>query len=98
LVLAALAAFAVSLAAGLYVLLPKTTLLFSLEGSVLYEAFLPFREDMDEIYRRLVYDLERFWEVNDRRLQRLFLAFRVSTIALGIEVALLLTAATTRLV
>lgn len=90
LVVLALLAFALSVGSSLYVLMPKRGLVFSLAGSVLYEGLFDFRDDMAEVYRRVTYELDRFWESNDVRLQRLFLAFRVAAIALGVEVVLLL--------
>ena len=86
----ALGAFALSVVSSLYVLMPKRALVFSLAGSALYEGLFDFRDDMTEVYRRVTYDLDRFWEANDAKLQRLFLAFRVAAVALGIEVIVLL--------
>jgi hypothetical protein len=88
--LGALAAFVVSLAASVYVLLPKQNLVFSLVGPSIYEELYEFRETVDEVHRRLAYDLYRFWNHNDAALQRLFRAFWVAALALGFEVALLL--------
>jgi len=90
LVVLALVAFALSVVSSLYVLMPKSGLVFSLAGSALYEGLFDFRDDMAEVYRRVTYELDRFWESNDVRLQRLFLAFRVAAFALGVEVVLLL--------
>lgn len=53
-----------------------------------------FRADMAEVRRRLAYDLDRFWEANDRKLQKLFLSFRIAVSALAVEIAFLLAAAT----
>lgn len=86
----ALIAFGVSLAASLYVLLPKRNLIFSLAGSRMYEELYEFRDDIEEVHRRLAYDLDRFREENDRTLQRLLWAFRVAAALLGVEVVLLL--------
>ena len=87
-------AFAVSLVASLYILLPKRELLFSLVGAKVYEQMYEFRADMAEVHRRLAYDLDRFWEANDRKLQKLFLSFRIAVSALAVEIAFLLAAAT----
>jgi hypothetical protein len=88
--LLALAAFTVTIAASLYVLLPKTDFVFALVGSAVFEALYEFRDDPAEVCRRLAYDLDRFWEANDAKLQRLFWAFRLAVWALAIEVILLL--------
>jgi hypothetical protein len=89
--LAALAAFGVSLAASVYVLLPKRNLVFSLVGPSIYEELYEFRVTIEEVHRRLAYDLYRFWNDNDVKLQRLFRAFWIAAATLGLEVALLLT-------
>jgi len=88
----AFAAFAISIAASLYVLLPQKAFVFSLVGSNVYEELYEFRDDLSEVRRRLAYDLDRFWEANDRAMQAVFRAFRVATAALGAEIVLLLAA------
>lgn len=90
LALAAPAAFGFSLGASVYVLLPKQNLVFSLSGPGVYEELFEFRGTMEEVHRRLTYDLYPFWEQNDVRLQRLFRAFWIAAGALGFEVAFLL--------
>lgn len=65
LALASLGAFVISIAASVYILLPKKDLIFAESGSGLYEGLFSIREDMAEVYRRLAYDLDRFWESND---------------------------------
>ncbi len=90
LVAAAAAAFAVTIGASVYVLLPKSTFFFSVSGRAVLEELYEFRSDVGEIRRRLVYDMERFWETNDRVMQKLFRAFRLASLALVIEVVLLL--------
>jgi hypothetical protein len=90
----ALVAFAVSIAASLFVLMPKKNLVFAVIGSRVYEELYEFREDLGEVYRRLAYDLDRFWVTNDRVLQRLFSAFRIAAWTLVAEVALMLASLT----
>jgi hypothetical protein len=80
----------VSIGASLYVLVPKSDLVFSLAGSAVFEELFAFRDEMDEVHRRLAYDLDRFWRRNDGKLRCLFIAFRLSAIALAAEVLLLL--------
>lgn len=92
LALAAIVAFVASLGASLYVLLPKSSLVFSLVGAKVYEGLFEFVDDADEIYRRLAYDLDRFWEANDPVIRRLVRAFTVATISLALEIAFLLAA------
>lgn len=88
--IAALVAFAVSIAASVYILLPKRNLVFSLAGPRVFEEPYEFDGDTGEVHRRLAYDLHRFWEQNDVKLQSLFRAFRVAALFLGLEVGLLL--------
>jgi hypothetical protein len=86
----ALAGFALTIGVSLYVLMPKRNLVFALVGSHVYEELYEFRDELDEVHRRLAYDLDRFWEANDRTLQRLLWGFRIAAAALGVEVVLLL--------
>jgi hypothetical protein len=67
-------------------------LIFLLSGSLVCEELYEFREDMEEVHRRLAYDLDRFREQNDRILQWLLWAFRSAAASLGAEVVLLLAA------
>jgi hypothetical protein len=90
----ALAAFGVTIAASLYVLLPKRNLVFALVGSRVFEELYEFRGEIPEVHRRLTYDLDRFWEANDRIMQRLIWVFRVAAWALAIEIGSLLTSLT----
>lgn len=92
--LLAVAALAVAVLAGVYVLMPKKGLTFALSGVGLYESLYRFREDMAEVYRRSTYDLQQFWESNDATIVRLVFAYRVGASALVVEVALLLAAVT----
>jgi hypothetical protein len=85
-------AFAISIAASVYVLLPKPAkFVFSLEGSAVFEELYEFRDDMPEVYRRLAYDLDRFWDENDDVMARLLWWFRVAAAALAVEIIILLT-------
>jgi hypothetical protein len=87
-----LLAFAISVAASVYVLMPKARrFVFSLEGSAVFEELYEFRDDMPEVYRRLTYDLDRFWDENDAVMARLFRWFQIAAAALAAEIILLLT-------
>lgn len=88
---AALVAFAVSIGGSIYILLPKRDLYFSPSGSVLYEQLYEVRDDLAEVYRRLAYELDRGWDRNEQKLDRLFAAFRIAAIALATEIVLLIT-------
>jgi hypothetical protein len=83
----ALAAFVVSLGASVYVLLPKRDqFVFSPSGRGLYEGLYEFRDDLAEVYRRLAYDLDRFWDANDQQLTKLLRAFRIGALSLATEI------------
>jgi hypothetical protein len=85
-------AFAVSIAACVYVLLPKSTFYFALSGQYVFENLYEYRDDAAEIHRRLVYDMQRFWDDNDVVMRRLLLAFRIAAASLAVEVLSLLAA------
>jgi hypothetical protein len=48
-----------------------------------------FKDDTAELYRRLAYDLQRFWDCNDRRFQAIFTAFRLAVVGLVVEIGAL---------
>jgi|1186.fasta_scaffold640740_1 hypothetical protein len=86
-------AFVVSIAACLFILIPKKNrFFFSVSGPAVYEELFEFRADMPEIWRRLSYDLERFWRHNDEVMQPLFRAYWIAAGALVIEIGALLAA------
>lgn len=87
----ALLAFVISIAADVFVLLPKQGLVFAQEGPVLYEELFVYREDMPEVYRRLTYELDRLWRLSDAKVGWLIRAFAVAAVALIIEIVALAT-------
>ena len=90
LAIVALVAFLVAVAASLNVLLPrKKQFVFALVGAGLYEGLYEVKDDLAEVYRRLAYDLDRFWDANDVELQKLVRAFRLATLALSAEIVVL---------
>jgi hypothetical protein len=87
----ALAAFLIAVAASVYVLLPKSEkFVFAMVGGGLYEGLYDLKDDLAEVYRRLAYDLDRFWDDNDVELQKLFRAFRLAAVALSVEIVVLI--------
>lgn len=82
----ALAAFVVSIVASVYILLPKSALIFSESGTGLYEGLYEVRDDIPEVYRRLAYDLERFWDSNDPKLRWLTRTYGLAAVALVAEI------------
>ena len=90
LALLALGAFLVAVAASVYILLPKGgKFIFALVGAGLYEGLYEVKDDLAEVYRRLAYDLDRFWDTNDVEMQKLFRAFRLAALALCAEIVVL---------
>jgi len=85
LVVIALLAFVASIGAGVFILVPKKDLIFAQAGVGLYEGLFALRDDMPEVYRRLAYDLGRFWDSNDKKIRRLVRAFTLSAVGLVIE-------------
>jgi hypothetical protein len=63
---------------------------FALVGAGLYEGLYEVKDDLAEVYRRLAYDLDRFWDDNDVELQKLFRAFRLAALALTAEIVVLI--------
>jgi hypothetical protein len=86
---AALAAFMTSLAACLYVLVPRQRFVFALKGPAIYEELYEFRDDLAEVHRRLAYDLQRFWDENDDALHPIRQAFNLAAAGLALEVTAL---------
>ena len=83
-----LAAFAVSILASGYVLLPQQGLVFSLQGSVLLEAESDDPEGLPETYRRLAYWLDGYRRANGGTIGRLTFGFGVGAGALVVEAIL----------
>jgi hypothetical protein len=86
LAIASLGAFVISIAASVFILLPKKELIFAEAGSGLYEGLYAVRNDMPEVYRRLAYDLDRFWESNDKKIRWLTRAYTVAAASIVIEI------------
>ncbi len=84
--IAALVAFVISITASVFILLPKKNLVFAAVGSRLYEGLYALRDDLPEVYRRLAYDMDRFWESNDKTIRWLTRAFRLAAGALVLEI------------
>jgi hypothetical protein len=87
----ALVAFLLAVGASVYVLLPKTgKFVFAMVGAGLYEGLYELKDDLGEVFRRLAYDLDRFWDDNDVELQKLFRAFRLAALGLSAEIVILI--------
>ncbi|HVY77560.1 MAG TPA: hypothetical protein VG898_03540 [Solirubrobacterales bacterium] len=83
----AMGAFCLSVAASIYILIPRRRLVFAQTGGDLYETLFPVRNDMDEVYRLLAYTLDCFWESNDTTIHRMAVGYHLGAGALVIEVA-----------
>jgi len=86
LAIAALVAFVISIGASVYVLMPKENLYFSEAGAGLYEGLYAVREDIAEVYRRLAYELDRFWDSNNGTITTLTSTYKVAATALVVEI------------
>jgi hypothetical protein len=86
LVLVALASFVVSVAAGVFILVPDKNFYFAIRGRGLFDRLYEVRSDRAELYRRLTYDLDHFWAVNDRKIQRLTGSYEIAAGALILEI------------
>lgn len=82
----ALAAFVISIGASVFILLPKKGLIFAEAGTELYEGLYLMRDELSEVYRRLAYNLDRFWKANDRTIIALTRAYSLAAGALVIEI------------
>lgn len=84
-------AFLVVVAASVYVLVPKPQrFVFAMDGPGLYQGLYDVRHDLPEVYRRLAYDLDRFWQDNDVHVRKVVRALRVSALALTAEIVVLM--------
>jgi hypothetical protein len=90
LVVLALVSFLGAIGASVYVLLPKDEhFVFALVGTRTYENLYGLRDNLPEVYRRLAYQLDRFWDGNDVELQELVKGFRWSALSLAVEIVVL---------
>ena len=76
----------ISIGASVFILLPKKGLIFAEAGTELYEGLYPMRDELSEVYRRLAYNLDRFWQANDRTIIALTRAYSLAAGALVIEI------------
>ena len=63
----------------------------------MYEGPFELRQDMREVHRTLAYDLDRVWQANDKTMVRMLQGFRIAAAGLGLEVVVLLAAASATL-
>jgi hypothetical protein len=87
----ALASFIVAVGASVYILLPSRSLSFGHGGRATFERLYHYREDMGEVYRRRIRELDSLWKENARVLDAVAEAYRVAAAALTVEVFVLVT-------
>jgi len=78
------AAFLVTMLSAVYVLLPRKRFVFSVIGSAMYEQL--YGLELEEVHRRLAYDLDRFWEQNDGEIAKLRGGVQLAAGGLTVEV------------
>jgi hypothetical protein len=83
----ALISLAVSVLACVYVLLPKTGFVFSLNAATIYESLFPLSDDDQEMRRRLAYWLEGFWQANQDKVEPLGQYFFAAAVGLVLQFA-----------
>lgn len=88
-VIAALAAFGVSVILSIYVLLPKSGLVFALDAPKTYNALYDVRSNEEEVDRRLAYWLQSVREENHPTVERLTSLFEIAGLALLAEIGFL---------
>lgn len=76
----ALVSLAGSICASVYVLLPKSDFVFSLNAPRVYETF--YEESGEEAQRQLIYWLERYWRQNQEKADVLGQYFFAAALAL----------------
>lgn len=81
----ALVSLTVSVLVCVYVLLPKEGFEFSLNAPQVYETLYEFRDDEEEVKRRLVYWLKELWQTNQDKIEALGTYFFVAAVALVLQ-------------
>lgn len=84
----AVGAFAGSLFATLYVLLPRQGLVFSIDGRRLYLGLWHVREDPGEVYRQHAYWMAGIAAANQVAIDKAEMGYRAATLALVAQVLL----------
>jgi hypothetical protein len=81
----ALLSLASSIGLCIYVLLPKSGFIFSLNGTRMYESLFEVRDDEEEVRRRLVYWLEGYWRSNQDKIDSLGRYYLGAAVALMLQ-------------
>jgi hypothetical protein len=83
----ALLSLASSIGLCVYVLLPKSGFVFSLNAPTMYESLFPFADDDEEVRRRLIYWLEGYWKANQNKIDDLGRYYFGAAVALILQLA-----------
>jgi hypothetical protein len=81
----ALISLAASIVLSVYVLLPKSGFVFSVNAPRMYETLYEIAEDEEEVRRRLIYWLEEYWKANQSKIEDLGRYFFGASIALTLQ-------------
>jgi hypothetical protein len=81
----ALVSLASSIGLCVYVLLPKNGFVFSLSAPKMYESLFDYRDDDEEVRRRLIYWLEDFWKDNQDKIDSLGRYYLGAAVALMLQ-------------
>jgi hypothetical protein len=81
----ALISLASSIVLCVYVLLPKSGFVFSLNAPRMYETLFELADDGEEVRRRLIYWLEEYWTGNQDKIDELGRYFLGAAVALTLQ-------------
>lgn len=81
----ALVAFLASVVLGVWILVPRPTLTFALDGPAVYQALYEHGENMPEVHRRRAYWIAGFYTKNQIKIDRLALTYQVAAAAVVAE-------------
>lgn len=81
----ALMALVASIALCIYVLVPKSDLVFDIKPSRMYESLLDEARDESEVRLRLIYWLDSFWQANQGTIDALGRYYVAAAIALLLQ-------------
>lgn len=74
-----------SIGSAIYVLVPKKEFIFSVNAITQYEALFEFKDDDEEVRRRLIYWLEGLWSENQTKIDELGRYFFAAAVALALQ-------------
>jgi hypothetical protein len=84
----ALCSLGASIVLCVFVLLPRSELVFSVSGTLMLEALGGAEVDDEEIHRSLVYWLDGYWSSNETQIEHLGRYFFAASVSLALQLAL----------